>query len=92
VELKSLQVSSVTPSPPLGEKYESPLPFKLSNTYENNFQFQNKEFIYRGLEWEKIATFTQRLSAEFPNAQVLTSNCQPDEAIKTSEGQFVQVG
>jgi dedicator of cytokinesis protein 3 len=32
--------------------------------------FQNKEFVYRGLEWEKIATFTQRLSAEFPNAQV----------------------
>lgn len=54
--------------------------------------FQNKDFIYRGQEFEKISTFTQRLAAEFPHAQVLTSNSrEPDEALKSEDGQFVQI-
>jgi len=47
------------------------------------FFYQNKEFIYRGLEWEKIATFTQRLSAEFPNAQVSISSIFYDQLFCT---------
>ena len=55
--------------------------------------FQNKEFVYRGQEWEKISTFTQRLASEFPHAQVLTSNSrEPDQSLKSEDGQFVQVG
>ena len=54
--------------------------------------FQNKEFVYRGQEWEKISTFTQRLASEFPHAQVLTSNSrEPDQSLKSEDGQFVQV-
>lgn len=54
--------------------------------------FQNKDFIYRGQEFEKISTFTQRLATEFPHAQVLTSNSrEPDEALKSEDGQFVQI-
>ena len=53
---------------------------------------QNKEFIYRGQEWEKISTFTQRLASEFPHAQVLTSNSkEPDQSLKSEDGQFVQI-
>ena len=32
---------------------------------------RNKEFIYRGLEFEKLADFCQRLSQEFPEAELL---------------------
>ena len=52
---------------------------------------QNKEFVYRGLEFEKLPAFTQRISDEFPGAQILPSNTQPDKALRTHEGQFVQV-
>lgn len=53
---------------------------------------QNKEFVYRGQEWEKISTFTQRLGSEFPHAQVLTSNSkEPDQSLKSEDGQFVQI-
>ena len=33
---------------------------------------RNKEFIYRGLDFEKISDFTQRLCAEFPEANLVT--------------------
>ena len=31
---------------------------------------KNKVFIYRGLEYEKLADFNARFSAQFPNAKV----------------------
>ena len=52
---------------------------------------QNKEFIYRGLDWEKISTFTQRICAEFPASQLLSSNTPPDERTRESDSQFVQI-
>lgn len=48
---------------------------------------QNKLFIYRGLEYERIGAFTQRLQTEFPGAQILMKNSPPDESILSSEGQ-----
>ena len=33
---------------------------------------KNKEFIYRGLDFEKIADFTQRLASNFPEAKIFT--------------------
>ena len=33
---------------------------------------RNKEFIYRGLDFEKISDFTHRLCAEFPEANLVT--------------------
>lgn len=35
-------------------------------------RFRNKEFIYRGLAYEKIQDFTQRLAREFPEARIST--------------------
>lgn len=42
---------------------------------------RNKQSVYRGLESERIGTFTQRLQTEFPQAQILTKNSPPDKSI-----------
>lgn len=58
----------------------------------NNFiYFQNKQFVYRGLEYERIGAFTQRLQTEFPQAQILTKNSPPDQSLLAENGQFIQI-
>ncbi|XKL62442.1 hypothetical protein PGB90_002275 [Kerria lacca] len=52
---------------------------------------RNKEFVYRGLEYERIEAFTQRLQTEFPSAQILTKNNPPSHAIKQSDSQYIQI-
>lgn len=52
---------------------------------------KNKQFIYRGLEYERIIAFTQRLQTEFSQAQILTKNTPPDTSIFTEPGQFIQI-
>lgn len=52
---------------------------------------RNKQFIYRGLEYERIGTFTQRLQTEFSQAQILTKNSPPDQTILMSPDQFLQI-
>ncbi|KAK7603682.1 hypothetical protein V9T40_003681 [Parthenolecanium corni] len=52
---------------------------------------RNKEFVYRGLEYERIEAFTQRLQTEFPSAQILTKNNPPSHAIKHSDAQYIQI-
>lgn len=55
------------------------------------YLLQNKVFVYRGLEYERIETFTQRLQNEFPTAQVLTKNTPPTHATLHSEAQHIQI-
>lgn len=45
--------------------------------------------MYRGLEYERIGAFTQRLQTEFPSAQILMKNTPPDDTIINSEGQCI---
>ncbi|XP_052125383.1 dedicator of cytokinesis protein 4 isoform X2 [Frankliniella occidentalis] len=52
---------------------------------------RNKVFVYRGLEYERIGAFTQRLQTEFPAAQILMKNTPPDDSIINSEGQYIQI-
>uniref|UniRef100_T1IUW7 Dedicator of cytokinesis protein 3 n=1 Tax=Strigamia maritima TaxID=126957 RepID=T1IUW7_STRMM len=52
---------------------------------------RNKLFIYRGLEYERIGAFTQRLQMEFPTAQILMKNTPPDETIMHSDCQYIQI-
>lgn len=52
---------------------------------------QNKQFIYRGLEYERIGAFTQRLQIEFPQAQILTKNTPPEPSIFAEKGQYIQI-
>ena len=51
------------------------------------FTSQNKVFVYRGLEYERVETFTQRMQTEFPSAQILTKNSPPSHAILQSDSQ-----
>lgn len=52
---------------------------------------QNKVFIYRGQEYEQIGAFTQRIQTEFPQAKMLSHNTPPDDTIRSSDGQYIQV-
>lgn len=47
--------------------------------------------MYRGLEYERIGAFTQRLQTEFPQAQILTKNTPPDSSIFNEIGQYIQI-
>ncbi|GIY19723.1 dedicator of cytokinesis protein 3 [Caerostris extrusa] len=46
---------------------------------------RNKVFVYRGLEYERIGAFTQRLQTEFPQAQILMKSTT--QMITDSKGQ-----
>ncbi|XP_068154340.1 dedicator of cytokinesis protein 3 isoform X1 [Drosophila tropicalis] len=52
---------------------------------------RNKQFVYRGLEYERIAAFTQRLQTEFPSAQILGNNSPPDNTILNGPEQYIQI-
>ncbi|KAG1701194.1 Dedicator of cytokinesis protein 3 [Nymphon striatum] len=52
---------------------------------------RNKVFIYRGLEYERIEAFTQRLQTEFPTAQAMMKNTPPDESVMNSDSQYIQI-
>ncbi|XP_037810861.1 dedicator of cytokinesis protein 3 [Lucilia sericata] len=52
---------------------------------------RNKQFVYRGLEYERIGAFTQRLQTEFPTAQILTNNSPPANSILTASEQYIQI-
>ncbi|XP_039431309.1 dedicator of cytokinesis protein 3 isoform X3 [Culex pipiens pallens] len=53
---------------------------------------RNKQFIYRGLEYERIGAFIQRLQIEFPTAQILDKkHYPPDSSILNSPEQRFHV-
>ncbi|XP_055305427.1 dedicator of cytokinesis protein 3 isoform X2 [Sitodiplosis mosellana] len=52
---------------------------------------RNKQFIYRGLEYERIGAFTQRLQIEFPQAQILTKNTPPEKYYFEDKCQYIQI-
>lgn len=52
---------------------------------------RNKQFIYRGMEYERIGSFTQRLQTEFPAAQILSKNSPPEASVLQSPEQFIQI-
>ncbi|XP_021713361.1 dedicator of cytokinesis protein 3 isoform X2 [Aedes aegypti] len=53
---------------------------------------RNKQFIYRGLEYERIGAFIQRLQIEFPAAQILDKkHYPPDSSVLNSPEQRFHV-
>ncbi|KAG5459079.1 MAG: dedicator of cytokinesis-domain-containing protein [Olpidium bornovanus] len=52
---------------------------------------RNRQFIYRGDEWEKIAAFCERIQNRHPTAVLLKSNSPPGDDILNSEGQYLQI-
>ncbi|CAG8443325.1 12058_t:CDS:2 [Acaulospora colombiana] len=52
---------------------------------------QNRQFIYRGYEWEKIGAFCERMQNKHPQAQLMKSSSPPTDDILYGDGQFLQV-
>lgn len=52
---------------------------------------RNKQFVYRGLEYERIGAFTQRLQTEFAQAQILPRQSPPDSVLMADGGQWLQI-
>ncbi|KAK9692481.1 DHR-2, Lobe A [Popillia japonica] len=52
---------------------------------------QNKIFIYRGKDYERISEFSSRVLNEFPHAQPLNTLAPPEREILESNGQFIQI-
>eukprot|EP00800_Vazella_pourtalesii_P011037 TRINITY_DN2667_c1_g1_i1.p1 TRINITY_DN2667_c1_g1~~TRINITY_DN2667_c1_g1_i1.p1 ORF type:complete len:1797 (+),score=87.02 TRINITY_DN2667_c1_g1_i1:526-5391(+) len=51
---------------------------------------QNSQFIYRGLDFENLQSFNERLSVEFPNAKIMKTLRYPDVEILESDDQYLQ--
>ncbi len=56
------------------------------------FSTQNKEFVYRGHEFERLTAFSERLLSEFMGAKLLTTNLPPQDEIKQGQGQRILAG
>ena len=52
---------------------------------------QNKGFIHRGKEYERLSDFTARIQNHFPSAQLMKTLSTPSEDIKQSNKQYLQV-
>ncbi|XP_076266832.1 dedicator of cytokinesis protein myoblast city isoform X3 [Rhynchophorus ferrugineus] len=52
---------------------------------------QNKMFIYRGKEYERLQEFNCRIMNEFPKAQLLNKLTPPGDDICNSDGQYIQI-
>ncbi|KAJ3130848.1 hypothetical protein HK100_007355, partial [Physocladia obscura] len=52
---------------------------------------QGKQFIYRGKEWEKLASFCESLLNKFPGSQLLGSNAPPSYDIVNGNGCYIQI-
>ncbi|XP_065184733.1 dedicator of cytokinesis protein 2-like isoform X1 [Sycon ciliatum] len=52
---------------------------------------RNKQFIFRGKDFERLGEFNQMLLSHFPKAQLITFNTPPGEEYNTIEGMHMQV-
>jgi hypothetical protein len=52
---------------------------------------RNKVFIHRGLPYERLGSFIERLTEEYSTAELLKSTKPPEDEIKSSSGMYLQV-
>lgn len=52
---------------------------------------QNKVYIYRGKEYERLADFNARILNEFPRAELLNKLTPPGDDVTQSEGQCILI-
>ncbi|EFP83337.2 hypothetical protein PGT21_031228 [Puccinia graminis f. sp. tritici] len=52
---------------------------------------QNRQFVYRGYEWEKYAAFCDRMHNKHPNAQIIQSDAISTDELAYAEGQYLQI-
>lgn len=53
------------------------------------YSAQNKEFVCRGHDYERLEAFQQRMLSEFPHAIAMQHANQPDETIFQAEAQCI---
>lgn len=53
------------------------------------YSHQNKEFVCRGHDYERLEAFQQRMLGEFPQAIAMQHPNQPDEAILQCDAQCI---
>lgn len=52
---------------------------------------QNKVFVFRGKEYERLGDFTNRVLLQFPNAETMNRLTPPDQEIMDSPQQYLQI-
>ncbi|PWN49826.1 hypothetical protein IE53DRAFT_316947 [Violaceomyces palustris] len=52
---------------------------------------QGKMFVYRGLDWEKLAAFCDRMQSKHPKSILIKSNSDPGDEIRYADSQFLQI-
>ena len=52
---------------------------------------QNKSFVYRGKEYDRLSDFSNRILNQFPNAELMTKLTPPDDSITESYYQYIQI-
>lgn len=52
---------------------------------------QNKVFVFRGKEYERLGDFTNRILLQFPNAETMNKLTPPDQEIMDSPQQYLQI-
>ncbi|KAI9359989.1 hypothetical protein DFJ73DRAFT_639746 [Zopfochytrium polystomum] len=52
---------------------------------------RNKQFVYRGGEWEKIGPFCERILNKYVGAQLLRTNAPPGDDILNGAGRWIQI-
>lgn len=57
----------------------------------NSYSAQNKEFVCRGHDYERLEAFQQRMLNEFPHAIAMQHANQPDETIFQAEAQCIHI-
>jgi hypothetical protein len=50
---------------------------------------RNKVFIHRGLPYERLGSFIERLTEEYSTAELLKSTKPPEDEIKSSSGMCI---
>lgn len=73
----------------------TPVPLRRWRTRPGNaqssflFRLQNKEFVCRGHDYERLEAFQQRMLNEFPHAIAMQHANQPDDTIFQAEAQCI---
>lgn len=52
---------------------------------------QNTAYVYRGSNWERLSDFSANIQNLYPNAKLLNTLSAPDDTIKFSDKQYLQV-
>lgn len=65
--------------------------FHITCSFFFSYSAQNKEFVCRGHDYERLEAFQQRMLNEFPHAIAMQHANQPDETIFQADAQCIHI-